>query len=152
MREEALYAIKEGRAMPVPSFAVEQGPNLVSVLKDEIARLDPKQLDDLKKNLETLKAAVTIEGFNAIRNRLDVLTMKGTAASSVVGYVLGELALTGGGLIGASVTTVGKKILDSRDAGRRLKRVEAKASLVEALIGDINAHRKAERTDSGPHH
>src|SRR5579862_1846064 len=150
MRDEALYAIQEGRAMPVPSFAVEQGSDLVSVLKAEIARLNSKELDHLRKNVEALKRAVTIEGFDAVRNRLDVLTMKGTVASSIIGYILGELVSPGGGLIGASVTTVGKKLLDSRDAARRLKRAEAKASLLEALIDGINAQSEFEsQSDSG---
>jgi len=143
MRRRSLQAIREGRALPTPNFAVEEGQEMVTILTHELERLNAEQLDALLENLNHVKTLKAVEATSALRDKMDVFTAKGILVPAVIGWLLGT-TLSGtpeGGVAVMGAVTVGKKTIDNLKAHRQIGKVNAKIELVTSLIEKVKAKK-----------
>jgi hypothetical protein len=113
-RQASLDAIREGRALPTPDFAVQEGQEMITLLTHEIQHLDANQLDGLRNNLADLSARSNAELGEALEDPSPedrLLSWLGT--NTIYGFILGNIVSPGiGGAVGAAVGSIFQKVIN----------------------------------------
>src|SRR3990167_5236565 len=106
LRVKTIEAVKEGRAVPTPKFAIEEGGEMLETLKSEIGKLDGEQLRQFKRALLEAGSATTIEGLVKALDRTSLLEKTGLLIPATLAFFFGTL-ISGnpflGGVPGAAV-------------------------------------------------
>lgn len=104
MKEETIKAVQEGRALPMPEFAAEEGGEMMAALEAEIEKLDPEQLSQFYRALKDAENATTIDIFKqTLTNKTSLLEHTGIMVL-VIPFFLGTY-LTGNPGVGVLVAT-----------------------------------------------
>lgn len=146
LKKDTIEAVKEGRALPLPEFAAEEGGEMMVALESEIEKLDAEQLSqfydalkeaELAKNTEVLKEAFAHSTSLLSHTNLMALVIPmffGTYLSG--GNPLVGMLATGGAVVALKAIRVSNWTEEEKAATKE------KAKRVERLIEQVQKRRE----------
>ena len=91
-KQEAIDAVRDGRALPTPEFALQEGGEMLTALHEEIEKLNPEELAQLLAAVEEAEKAATPDEFaEKLTKQVSLLDKTGHLVL-VVPFFLGTLA------------------------------------------------------------
>jgi len=154
MRDASIEAINridpktgERSALPTPEFAVEEGGEILDVLKQEMLKMDPNQLGSLEKALFAFQAREGVthsDDIELLSNKLMLIGLTATSIAVVIGFLTGDLQ--GAGIAGTTIASTfsvggGYKI------GQRIEEFDDRTEAVLDLLNQVKEQQEKQATE-----
>jgi len=140
IKQKTIKAVNEGRAVPTPGFAVEEGGEMLTALEKELSTMNPEELGQFSRVLNEVMQSTTIETFKKTLIKDTPFFQKyslvlPTTFAFFLGSYLTEgnpaMGMTAAGGVGILLSSMKVNGMSQADKDKLTQKIERIKSLIE---------------------